>query len=84
LHLDEARVEFSVYPNPTADKLNISIDGKNTQSTIRLIDNFGNILLEKKTQDNAVQISLMPYASGSYTLWIENNNHITVKQIIKK
>jgi hypothetical protein len=61
---------ISLYPNPTSDLLNISIDGK---KIIRITDLQGKVVRNIKTSQNT--ISLSGLASGHYTVNIFNTNH---------
>jgi len=70
----------NVYPNPMKDRLNIAISkADNNPVTIRLINMYGQIVLQKQVANNS-QLDVTPLASGSYLLQIDAGEK---KEVIK-
>lgn len=69
-----------VYPNPSNGLINISGLVTN-MSSIRIINNIGELVLKSQVTNNHLDISLLP--KGFYTLLIEQNNQIITYQITK-
>lgn len=66
-------VLLSVFPNPTADRLNIAISGSTNigQIQLRLFDNAGKLVAEQSnTNNNGLTLDISKYASGVYLLKI--------------
>jgi len=66
-------VLLSVFPNPTADKLNISISSSTNIAQIQLnvFDNGGKLITRQAvTNNNTVSLDVSKYASGVYLLRI--------------
>lgn len=75
-------IEFNIYPNPTANHLNIEGDLKNKTFEIYQNDNLVKVI---KSESQNMQLSLNGFASGVYLILIRdmNNKIITTKRIIK-
>ena len=77
-----------IYPNPSADNLNILVGGDSLHSEIDIIDTFGNIVYSKKIKlDFAsryfkLDISMLPI--GNYFLKIHSNSGFETIKFIKK
>ena len=72
---------IKVYPNPVDDELNIElIDFKNT--SIKLVDLFGNIVTSQKINSNKTQIQTSSFVKGLYNLEILSNGNIYNKKVI--
>lgn len=72
---------IKVYPNPVDDKLNIElIDFQNT--SIKLIDLFGNVVLTQNVKSNKTQIQTSSFAKGLYNLEIISNGKLYNKKVI--
>lgn len=72
-----------VYPNPTSDIVNISLNG-NLLHTIFLYDSTGKLVLTKYSKENEDKISIQHLSSGIYFLKIINEeNKVDMKKIIK-
>jgi len=75
----------NVYPNPTADVLNIST-AVNTNYSVVVYDAIGNIVMTKDitTQDSAKSIDMSTLNSGIYFVRITGENIQSVKRIVKQ
>ncbi len=83
--LDENSMnEFSIYPNPTNDKFNISLKAGNSNARLILQDVTGKIMLDQAIQNNQ-QIDLSNYTNGIYFATIQSNNTVIgVQRVVKK
>lgn len=77
--LRKKAIEFSVYPNPTADYVNI--DGAEN-AHIYIIDGSGRQVAEISDYQNE-SISLLPYASGVYQILVAQRGVVQSTSIIK-
>ncbi len=83
--LDESSMnEFSIFPNPTNDKFNISLKAGNSNARLILQDITGKIMLDQAIQNNQ-QIDLSNYTNGIYFATIQSNNTVIgVQRVVKK
>ena len=72
--------DFSIYPNPTKEKINISINNFNGVVKSELYDIIGNILNES----NESSISLANYPNGIYLLKVYNADRVEQIKVIKE
>jgi hypothetical protein len=79
--------EYSIYPNPTHDKLNISVKVSNTQITnvtIQIYDMLGKQVEERITENKDISISLSSYSEGIYIVHLlADGKKIGSKKIYK-
>ncbi|MFL2585350.1 MAG: SMP-30/gluconolactonase/LRE family protein [Parvicellaceae bacterium] len=72
--------DFSIYPNPTKEKINISINNFNGVVKSELYDIIGNILNES----NESFISLANYPSGIYFIKVAYSDRVEQLKVIKE
>ncbi len=78
--------DVNVYPNPTTEILNISIEGKHGELTTTIYDIRGKMVLSKAIRSNEMlfKLNLQLLAMGQYVLRIsEKGSFISSHQIIK-
>ena len=71
-----------VYPNPTSDYLNIR--GLNTNSTIRVYNTTGQLMMVEKSDNETMSLDLSKCNAGLYLLQVESNGKSAMTKIIKK
>jgi ASPIC and UnbV/Secretion system C-terminal sorting domain/FG-GAP-like repeat len=64
--------EFSIYPNPATDILNISFKNSNEIKSAQIIDINGKLISNVKVNNNTIDIKSL--AKGTYVLVIKNND----------
>jgi PKD repeat protein len=76
--------DFSVFPNPAADEININLPA-NTEGRIILINSKGQHVFDKNIEKNEIsnKIDLTQYPAGMYSVVISNENGLSTKTIIK-
>jgi len=82
--LDEK--EFKIFPNPSTDKLNISIPNGFDQFNYRIIDVTGKVLLEGQDfglHDN-LEVEIKDFRAGIYIFELNDNRNLIRKRFIKK
>ncbi len=80
-HIDNAPV-FSVYPNPTQDYLNVSLD-EITNSTIRIKNSQGKTIRQLTANDKNININLSDLANGLYIVEVETPKGTSIEKIMK-
>jgi len=70
---------ISIYPNPTADQLNIARKKTNGVPSVQILDASGRIIFsEKNYTENSINVQNLP--NGNYTLRYSDSVNHTVKQ----
>jgi cephalosporin-C deacetylase-like acetyl esterase len=72
-----------IYPNPASDILTIKMDSTDN-STIKIYDILGKIVLTDLTTTNETQLNISTLAKGNYCIEIKNGQLITTKKFIKQ
>ena len=82
----DGQTTVTIYPNPTQGLLKIDIDNmpENNQSSIRIYDINGKMLLLKSNVENSTEIDLSSQSSGVYLLKINLSGKTTTWKIIKQ
>jgi len=75
---------FSIHPNPTSDKLSITLNETNTDYTVIIQDLSGKSLVQQAVK-NQGQIDIEHFKSGIYLLKISSINHeIGTLKVVKQ
>ena len=77
-------IDFSVYPNPSNQILNIIFNENQNDFKVKVISTIGRVLFERKFGSvglNKVQINLIDVDPGSYFIVIESNFKNYIKMI---
>ena len=75
----ENETNFNLYPNPTQEKITISIDGFNGDIKTNIYDLIGN----KLQTSNKTTISLRDYSKGIYILKVTYGDRVEEVKVIK-
>ncbi len=87
LGLDEAEeVKFSVFPNPVADMLHVTLISNTTDlsGNLQLIDAFGREVQTVEIDGTEMNINTADLTSGLYMLNLTVNGRLSVMKILKK
>jgi uncharacterized protein (TIGR02145 family) len=76
---EEIKIEYSVYPNPVIDQLNVVVDPSSVGEEYTIIDMNGKILIKDKITSQEFQIDMSGLSSGTYIVNINQK----IKKIIK-
>jgi hypothetical protein len=81
----ETKVNINVFPNPTVDYVNISIENSNDQFEIAIFDLNGKILISKKMNGAISSFDIKKFAESNYFIKISNQKEEIIKtyKIIK-
>lgn len=75
--------DFSIYPNPTTDILNI-ISKDNKNFTLNIYTTLGEKIFSSANNIYNLQLNLNDYPTGIYFIQIQTGNSIVTKKIIKQ
>ena len=73
---------FSIFPNPATDKLNI-ISPDNKIFSINILNSFGENIYSTKATSN-LQIETSSFASGLYFIQVNSQNKLFTQKFIKQ
>jgi PKD repeat protein len=84
---EKSKTDFKIYPNPTADILNIQFNGDKEHDThIELIDNLGRRVYQYKFTsrigNNHLFFPTSQFTQGLYSLKIKQENTETIEKIV--
>jgi hypothetical protein len=71
----ELNANVSLFPNPTSEKIIITVEGNMDNLRYQLFDLNGKLLQEKVMTSNQADIFMRDYASATYFVKIINNNN---------
>ncbi len=81
---ENALASANMHPNPTSDRLNISVPDGNSFN-VEVFDAIGNLVLAKAVTDaNSKYIDLAPLTGGVYFVKVSNASTQSVKRIVKQ
>uniref|UniRef100_UPI003217CB69 PKD domain-containing protein n=1 Tax=uncultured Draconibacterium sp. TaxID=1573823 RepID=UPI003217CB69 len=76
--------EVRVYPNPTSDYINISLEMVEPDDSYTIFNLSGAMLVQNQITSSLTQVDLSSYPSGIYLVRVNNNGQVMNKKIIKK
>lgn len=71
-----------IFPNPASGMVTVTLPEK--ESTIRLFDISGNLLLEEKVNGNQATFDLSVFASGLYFIRIETKSGVQTQKLVRE
>lgn len=74
----------SLYPNPTSDIVNLSIDGAVSNAEVTLFSAIGQTVLSKTISSQETTLDISDINTGIYVLRITTDNGVATKRIIKQ
>jgi len=86
VEVETIQLELAVYPNPTTDFLNLSIQNfGNNEMSYQLYDLLGKTIESKNIQSSSTRIQMNHLQTAAYFLRVsENNKIIKIFKIIKR
>ncbi len=74
---------ISVFPNPTADEITVSMD-YNGLNTISLLDAMGRTIYVRKAVKSETKLDLREFAQGTFYVKVENADGQAIKKVLKR
>lgn len=75
-------IQFSVYPNPANENVNISLN--ENASKVVITDMLGKVIFEQQEVGKTVSISTVNFSKGIYLVRVESNGTTGAKKLIKE
>jgi len=79
----EEQLQVKIYPNPTTGLIYID-KNDNLEINIQLVDNLGQVLIDKTSNSSITEINLDRFTTGIYYLSINNGKQTVPHKIIKQ
>ncbi len=76
LNFKLSNLNFSVYPNPAKDNINIQLKNLNTNCVLQLVDATGKVVKKIDSISNDIHISTKHLVNGMYHIQVIENNQI--------
>ena len=74
---------FTVYPNPTSDKINIKLENSaNNSINIKIMNSLSQIVINENFQSNDIVLNTKQLEKGIYLIQIDNNGVLISQKII--
>ena len=80
----EQQLDFAMYPNPSADFLNIQLPTGTSNADVKLFDVTGRLMKSANVSSATNRINVRDLSTGMYVLKIETDGKIGSKQFVKK
>lgn len=80
---DETQNNFSLYPNPANDILNLKLANYNN-TRVLIYDQLGREIMNKEINSNETQFNVDEFPKGVYILQIHKNNTVLSERFIKE
>lgn len=79
----EATTQLTVYPNPSAEKISVTLPGKGSKR-LSITSHDGKVVYEHETSDQAATINVADYAGGVYLVSVSSARGNEVVRFVKK
>ena len=73
---------FNVYPNPTAGPLRVEVPAGFGMTEIRLLNALGQTVLHQGVKGDFINLNVMPFVPGIYTVRVQGQNSVLTRSII--
>jgi len=73
---------FNVYPNPTAGPLRVEVPAGFGLTEIRLLNALGQTVLHQGVKGDFINLNVMPFVPGIYTVRVQGQNSVLTRSII--
>jgi hypothetical protein len=78
------RLEFTMYPNPATDVLNIHLPSGNEGAAVQVYDAVGRLVLSKKVSANNHEMYVSDLSKGTYIVRVLTEDKIGAQALIKE
>ena len=79
-----ANWDINIFPNPSRDFLNITIDGNQSKDIkYTIMNTLGKVIYQQTGASKRYQINIENLSSGNYFLVLEQDNYLTSKEFVK-
>lgn len=80
----ENTIAFDIYPNPSDDMVNVTLEMKNGEhATIQIINSLGQIVLSNVIKNSHSSFNIAHLPTGVYYVKLQNDKGSAIKKVIK-
>ena len=83
-NLSNSEPNINIYPNPASNKFTIAFDNQKDSYNLEILNTIGQVVLNKKINNNVEQVDLSGQAAGVYFVKVQTGNNTVVRKIIKE
>lgn len=76
--------DFSMYPNPMKDELNLNFSQFLSSAEFTLFNNLGQQVMHQSFEGNNIKINTKPLPSGMYIMQLEGDGRQAIRRLIKE
>ena len=81
---DIANWDINIFPNPSRNFLNITVDGNQSKDIkYTIMNTLGKIIYQQTGTSKRHQINIENFSAGNYFLILEQDNYLTSKEFVK-
>ena len=82
----ENNLEFSVYPNPTTDVLNVNLNSLSNAKSLQVYDMNGKMVYNQdlSAHSSLITVPVSSLKSGNYMIYVKGEGHTHTKMFVKK
>jgi len=73
---------FKVYPNPSADMVEIVWNGRMEGAVVAVIDAMGREVLSRSVQSDRIRLDVSQLPAGAYSVSLRTKGHVSTQRII--
>jgi uncharacterized protein (TIGR02145 family) len=77
--VDEIKIEYTIYPNPVIDRLNVVVDQSSIGKEYTITDMSGKILIQDQIPSQEFQIDMSGLSGGVYNIGIEDKQKKVIR-----
>lgn len=69
---EDGQINFMLFPNPASDKISLHFAGLQGEKQYQVVSPLGQVIVDEKTESNAVELSLQDLSTGMYYMVVRN------------
>ena len=78
------RTRMTVFPNPANGVLNVSVDDMQTNTTLKVYNVMGKLVMQQQVSKNVTQINIAKLPAGVYMLNLNDGNTVQSMKFVKE
>jgi len=75
---------INLFPNPAGDQLNISMDGVNRKTQIKVYNLMGKLVMQQESANSLIQLNISKLSAGIYLVNVNDGKETRSAKFIKK
>ena len=75
---------INLFPNPAGDQLNVSVEGDNRKTQIKVYNLMGKLVMQQGSGDTLTQLNISKLPAGFYLVHVNDGNATRTAKFVKK